>query len=162
MGSSFSSIFLSREMDHVLHHSIEDIVKCSLCWAVVEHAFNPSTWEAEAGGFLSSRPAWSIEWVSGQPGIHRETLSWKNKNKNKTKNVHWNLIWFFFLTVVFQHQSFSLGIKPLNSFSRIQKIKISSLNLAFSNYKLFNFVLVTLNLQWLFLDWLINYHVFVL
>ncbi|XP_076799116.1 uncharacterized protein C3orf85 homolog [Arvicanthis niloticus] len=29
--------------------------------AVVEHAFNPSTWEAEAGGFLSSRPAWSTE-----------------------------------------------------------------------------------------------------
>jgi hypothetical protein len=25
---------------------------------VVAHAFNPSTWEAEAGGFLSSRPAW--------------------------------------------------------------------------------------------------------
>jgi hypothetical protein len=24
--------------------------------AVVAHAFNPSTWEAEAGGFLSSRP----------------------------------------------------------------------------------------------------------
>jgi hypothetical protein len=22
-------------------------------WAVVAHAFNPSTWEAEAGGFLS-------------------------------------------------------------------------------------------------------------
>jgi hypothetical protein len=30
-------------------------------WAVVMHAFNPSTWEAEAGGFLSSRPAWSTE-----------------------------------------------------------------------------------------------------
>jgi hypothetical protein len=30
-------------------------------WAVVEHAFNPSTWEAEAGGFLSSMPAWSTE-----------------------------------------------------------------------------------------------------
>jgi hypothetical protein len=29
--------------------------------AVVAHAFNPSTWEAEAGGFLSSRPAWSTE-----------------------------------------------------------------------------------------------------
>jgi hypothetical protein len=27
----------------------------------VMHAFNPSTWEAEAGGFLSSRPAWSTE-----------------------------------------------------------------------------------------------------
>jgi len=28
---------------------------------VVALAFNPSTWEAEAGGFLSSRPAWSTE-----------------------------------------------------------------------------------------------------
>ena len=27
--------------------------------AVVAHAFNPSTWEAEAVRFLSSRPAWS-------------------------------------------------------------------------------------------------------
>jgi hypothetical protein len=24
-------------------------------------AFSPSTWEAEAGGFLSSRPAWSTK-----------------------------------------------------------------------------------------------------
>jgi hypothetical protein len=29
--------------------------------AVVAYAFNPSTWEAEAGRFLSSRPAWSTE-----------------------------------------------------------------------------------------------------
>jgi hypothetical protein len=29
--------------------------------AVVAHAFNPSTWEAETGGFLSSRLAWSTE-----------------------------------------------------------------------------------------------------
>jgi hypothetical protein len=28
---------------------------------VVVHAFNPSTREAEAGGFLSSRPAWSTK-----------------------------------------------------------------------------------------------------
>jgi hypothetical protein len=28
---------------------------------VVAHAFNPSTWEAEAGGFLRSMPAWSTE-----------------------------------------------------------------------------------------------------
>jgi hypothetical protein len=28
---------------------------------VVVHAFNPSTWEAEAGRFLSSRPAWPTE-----------------------------------------------------------------------------------------------------
>jgi hypothetical protein len=29
--------------------------------AVVVHAFNPSTPEAEAGRFLSSRPAWSTK-----------------------------------------------------------------------------------------------------
>jgi hypothetical protein len=28
---------------------------------VVVHAFSPSTREAEAGGFLSSRPAWSTK-----------------------------------------------------------------------------------------------------
>jgi hypothetical protein len=28
---------------------------------VVAHAFNPSTQEAEVGGFLSSRPAWSTK-----------------------------------------------------------------------------------------------------
>jgi hypothetical protein len=39
----------------------------------VAHAFNPSTREAEAGGFLSSRPAWSTEWVPGQPGLHTHT-----------------------------------------------------------------------------------------
>jgi major histocompatibility complex class I len=36
---------------------------------VVAHAFNPSTWEAEAGGFLSSRPAWSTKWAPGQPKL---------------------------------------------------------------------------------------------
>jgi hypothetical protein len=30
-------------------------------WAVVAHAFNPSTWEAETGGFLSSMAGWSTE-----------------------------------------------------------------------------------------------------
>jgi hypothetical protein len=51
------------------------------------HAFNPSTWEAEAGEFLSSRPAWSTEWVPGQPRLHRETLSQKNKTKQKQKQT---------------------------------------------------------------------------
>jgi hypothetical protein len=49
----------------------------------VAHAFNPSTREAEAGGFLSSRPAWSTKWVPGQPGLYRETLSQKNQKKKK-------------------------------------------------------------------------------
>jgi hypothetical protein len=54
---------------------------------VVAHAFDPSTWEAEAGGFLSSRPAWSTECVPGQPGEHRETLSRKIKKKKKNINI---------------------------------------------------------------------------
>jgi hypothetical protein len=59
--------------------------------AVVAYTFNPSTWEAEAGGFLSSRPTWSTEWVPGQPGLHRQTLSWKTKKQtnNNNKNMGW-------------------------------------------------------------------------
>jgi hypothetical protein len=53
--------------------------------AVVAHAFSPSTLEAEAGGFLSSRPAWSTEWVPGQPGLHRETLSRKTNKQQQQK-----------------------------------------------------------------------------
>jgi hypothetical protein len=30
---------------------------------------------------VSSRPAWSTEQIPGQPGLHRETLSWKKKIK---------------------------------------------------------------------------------
>ena len=52
---------------------------------MVAHAFNPSTREAEAGGFLSSRGAWSTKRVPGQPGLHRETLSKKKKKKKNQK-----------------------------------------------------------------------------
>jgi hypothetical protein len=52
---------------------------------MVAHAFTPSTWEAQAAGFLSSRSVWSTEWVPGQPGLHRETLSRKTKKKKKKK-----------------------------------------------------------------------------
>jgi hypothetical protein len=57
----------------------------SLKLGVLAHTFNPSTWEAEAGGFLSSKPAWSIEWVPRQPGLHRETLSRKKKKRKKER-----------------------------------------------------------------------------
>jgi hypothetical protein len=68
---------------------------------VVAHAFNPSTWEAEAGRFLSS---------VGQPGLHSDQKSQgytekpclknkkqkqtnkqtnkNNKNKTKQKNLY--------------------------------------------------------------------------
>jgi hypothetical protein len=50
---------------------------------MVAHAFNPSTWEAEAGGFLSSRPSWSTKWVPGQPGVQRNPVSKKQTNKKQ-------------------------------------------------------------------------------
>jgi hypothetical protein len=68
---------------------------------VVAHAFNPSTQEAEAGGSLSLKAAWSTGSVPGQPRL--ETLSQNkskqptNKQKNKakrksqTRTRHW--IW---------------------------------------------------------------------
>ena len=66
-------------------HSPPDSVPKSDSWcrAVVAHAFDPSTWEAEAGGFLSLRPAWSTEWV---PGL-------KNKQTNKQKTNSFCLFW---------------------------------------------------------------------
>jgi hypothetical protein len=42
-------------MDGTAHSEVQ------LGQAVVVHTFNPSIWEAEAGEFLSSRPAWSTE-----------------------------------------------------------------------------------------------------
>ena len=50
---------------------------------MVAHTFNPRTWEAEAGRFQSSRPGCSTKWVLGEPGLHREALSLKNKQTNK-------------------------------------------------------------------------------
>ena len=47
-----------------------------------------STREAEAGGFLSSRPAWSTKSVPGQPELHRETLSRKTQLPWRQSNPH--------------------------------------------------------------------------
>jgi hypothetical protein len=46
---------------------------------VVAHAFNPSTWEAEAGGSLSSRPARATQ---------RNPIL-KNKNTKQTNKKKW-------------------------------------------------------------------------
>ena len=56
-------------------------------------AFNPSTWEAEAGRFLSSRTAWSAKWVRGQPGLYRETVSRKTIKKSVNLLLLWIIIW---------------------------------------------------------------------
>jgi major histocompatibility complex class I len=46
---------------HLRIHTKEVDIKTLYKPGVVAHAFNPSTWEAEASGFLSSRPAWSTK-----------------------------------------------------------------------------------------------------
>lgn len=51
---------------------------------MVVHTFNSNIREAEAGGSLSSKLAWALEWVPGQLGLHGETLSPK-KPQNKTE-----------------------------------------------------------------------------
>jgi hypothetical protein len=56
-----------------------------LIWVKVVDTFKTSPWEAEASGSLSPRPAWSIELVPGQSGLHREHLSHKQMKKEKKR-----------------------------------------------------------------------------
>jgi hypothetical protein len=49
---------------------------------MVAHTFDLSTLEAEAGGFLSSRPAWSTEFQDSQGYTEKPCLE-KQTNKNK-------------------------------------------------------------------------------
>ena len=57
--------------------------------------FNPSTWEAGVGRFLSLIPVWKIEQVPGQPVLHRETLS--QKQRNKQTKIYNSLIYSFLI-----------------------------------------------------------------
>jgi hypothetical protein len=65
---------------------------------VVAHTFNPSTREAEAGGFLSSRPAWSTSKFQDSQGYtekpcleKQKTQNNNNNNDNNNKNYSWDL-----------------------------------------------------------------------
>jgi hypothetical protein len=53
----------------------------------VAHVFNPSTWEAEAGGFLSSTPAWStkVKFQDSQGYTEKPCLEKPKKKKKKKK-----------------------------------------------------------------------------
>jgi hypothetical protein len=50
---------------------------------MVAHAFNPSTWEAEAGRFLSLRPTWSTEFQDSQGYTEKPCLKKKKKKKEQ-------------------------------------------------------------------------------
>ena len=54
----------------------------------MSQAFNPSTWDADTGGFLTLRPAWSTKWLPGQPELYRETRSQKERKKERKKWYH--------------------------------------------------------------------------
>jgi hypothetical protein len=72
-GTCYHPILPFRSLlDHCIHFCFKNAYASR---AVVAHACNPSTREAEAGGFLSSRPAWSTECVPGQlmPFIYLRT-----------------------------------------------------------------------------------------
>ena len=54
---------------------------------MVAHTFNPSTWEAEAGGFLSSsQPGLQSEFQDSQCYTEKPCLK-KTKKQNKTKKT---------------------------------------------------------------------------
>jgi hypothetical protein len=55
------SIKRKKEQASIQKVNKQTKIKINNSWAVAAHTFNPSTREAEAGGFLSSRPAWSTE-----------------------------------------------------------------------------------------------------
>ena len=83
---------LSRTLPNVprqsrLGHLAWFLRKRSRCWAVVAHAFNPSTREAETGGSLGVRGQLGLqELVPGQaPKIQRNTVSKNQKKKKKKK-----------------------------------------------------------------------------
>jgi hypothetical protein len=64
MGSDALFWCVSRQQQYIHIYEINKSLKKKKekkSRAVVAQAFNPSTWEAEAGGFLSLRPAWSTE-----------------------------------------------------------------------------------------------------
>jgi hypothetical protein len=59
---------------------------------MVAHAFNPSTWEAEAGEFLSSRPPWVYRVSSRTPrATQRNPVSKNQKKKKKDRELMSNI-----------------------------------------------------------------------
>ena len=80
---------MQQELERLFHHGGNGEL-VSEAWPLVTHSLTLAfTWacmhtsplEAKEGGSLSSRPAWSTEQVPGKPGLHRESLSQKQKQR---------------------------------------------------------------------------------
>jgi hypothetical protein len=61
----------------------------------VAHAFNPSPWEAEAGGFLSSSPAWSTESQNSQGYTEKSCLK-KTRKKKRVERISLVVVYFVY------------------------------------------------------------------
>ena len=69
---------------------------------VVVHAFNPSTWEAEAGGSLSSKPAWSTTFLDSQDYTMKPCLKTNKQLKAKGEiEENKGQVWSKYTYVVF-------------------------------------------------------------
>ena len=55
------SLALLADISNIHPTPSEVVSRKTVKLGLVAHAFNPSTWEAETGRFLSSRPAWSTK-----------------------------------------------------------------------------------------------------
>lgn len=79
---------MSASLPHKKSH------KQVLSQAGAVHAFNLSTWRAEAGESLNSKPAWSTEFKKSQD-TQRNPISWQQKFGN-TELEMWEIEFFSF------------------------------------------------------------------
>ena len=96
------------------------------------HALNPSTQEAEAGGSLSSRLAWFIEGVPGQPGLYREEGGRGGKERKK---LVYQCLYLTVLLHLFDLLYFYMPHKNVNS---IYNFLFTIVPLAQNNNALYN------------------------
>ena len=73
---------------------------------VVAHTFNPSTWEAESGGFLSSRPASLVYKVSSRTAraIQRNPVLGRKKKSEVLK--YFDSFYFMLSLACFKLETF--------------------------------------------------------
>jgi hypothetical protein len=89
--------------------------KVTLCQALEVHDFNPSTREAEAGGFLSSRPAWSTEWVPEQPISKKKRKRKERKKESDLVNLSSRTSWDLWVVYSFGLKEPLSGIECFSS-----------------------------------------------
>jgi hypothetical protein len=86
--SSFWEIpfcFFEHVHMHTVHIHRQTQVKIYLCQVVVVQSFSFRTRETKISRFLSLRPSWSTEQVSGHLGRHRNPVLWEKTQQQQQK-----------------------------------------------------------------------------